>query len=146
MRSENLIRKRYTDKTRLIADANELKLTDRTLIQIYQEDKWYDEVYIDLEKQAVNFEELKSYIIFIARNLCEIDAIVQKYLLLHGNAAFADDCQIAYLYFDEPDKIRITYYGTHINTEFDVLFQHINDKFILKSCGMVKNIPSDWDK
>jgi hypothetical protein len=32
------------------------------------------------------------------------------------------------------------------NTEFDVVFQYVNGDFILKSFGMVKNIPLNWDK
>lgn len=142
-----MIQKRYADETRLTLDANELKLTDGTLVRIYEEDKWYDEVCIDLKESAAKFEELKPYLIFIAKNLCKMDAIVQKYYSsLKKNTSFADGYEVAYLCLDEPDGIRLTYYGTHENTEFDVIFQHINDEFILKSFGMVKNIPPDWDK
>lgn len=141
-----MIRKRYIDEKKIIVDANKLKLTDSTLVQIYQEDKWYNEVYFDLEESTSKFERLKPYIMFIAKNICNMDIIVQKYFALHRNTRFADNYEVAYIYLNNPAGIRLTYYGIHENTQFDVLFEYINNEFILKSCGMVKNIPSDWEK
>lgn len=141
-----MIRKRYTDSSKLIVDVNELKLTKQDTVLIYCEDESHDEIAVNLGAQAEKFEELKPYIIFIAKNLCKMDSIAQRYTALHGNSSFADDYEIAYICLDAPDKIRLGYYGINENTEFDVVFQHINGDFILKSFGMVKDIPPDWDR
>ena len=77
-----MIYKRYKDADKLIVDADGLKLSDDALVLIYHEDKWYDDVLIDLEGQAVSFEKLKPYIIFAAKNLAEMDVIAQKYSCL----------------------------------------------------------------
>lgn len=141
-----MINKRYTDQEKLIINTEKLKLTDCTLVQIYHGDKWYGEVFIDLENSAAEFEKLKPHIVFVAEKLCEMDTIIQKYSIFRGDTRFADHYEIAYIYFDKPDRIRLTYYGTCVNTMFDVVFQYINNKFILKSSGSVENIPPDWDK
>lgn len=140
-----MIQKRYTDKEKLIADPDELKLTDGTLVQIYQEDKWYGEVFVDLEDSADEFETLKPYIVSAAEKLCEMDTIVQRYSASRGDSRFSDHYDVAYVCLDKPDGIRLTYYGTCVNTMFDVCFQCENNKLILKSCGLVKNIPPDWE-
>ena len=64
-----MIYKRYKDADKLIVDADGLKLSDDALVLIYHEDKWYDDVLIDLEGQAVSFEKLKPYIMLSHRNI-----------------------------------------------------------------------------
>lgn len=143
---ENMIRERYNNDLQLIVDANSLKLTDKTQVVIYREGKWDDEIAIDLEDQAEKFEELKPYLLFISQNLCKMDIIVQKYSALHDSNKFADGYVVAYILLDMPDGIIVGYYGTKENTEFDVVFEHVNNELILKSFGMQKNIPANWDK
>jgi len=138
-----LIHKRYNNKSKLIADANNLQLTNGTEVMIYREDQWHDDVVVDLEEQAEKFEELKQLIVFVAENLCKMDCIAQKY---DGDDKFAYGYAVAYVCIDMPDRIKLTYYGMTVNTEFDVVFQHINGEFILKSFGMVKDISPNWDK
>lgn len=138
-----MIHERYNDKSKLIINANELQLTNGTEVMIYREDQWHDEIVVDLEGQEEKFEELKQLIIFVAENLCKMDCIAQKY---DGDNQFADSYEIAYICLDAPDKIKLTYYGTIENTEFDVVFQHINGTLMLKSFGTVKDIQPDWDE
>lgn len=142
-----MICKRYADSLNLIDDVNELELINETQVLIYREDKWHDEIVIDLEEQATKFEELKFYIVFIAQNLWKMDSIAQKYSALHdGDSRFADGYEVAYILLDTSDRIKLRYYGTNENTEFDVVFQHINGELILKSFGMIENIPLDWNR
>ena len=54
-----MIYKRYKDADKLIVDVDGLKMSDDALVLIYHEDKWYDDVLMDLEGQAVSFEKLK---------------------------------------------------------------------------------------
>ena len=140
-----MIFKRYNDKNSLITDANELQLSATSEVVIYREDEWYGDVLFDLEGKKERFKELKPLILFIAENLCELDCIAQKYSALHEDDNFADGYVVAYVCFREPDLISLTYYGTYENTEFDVVFQYRNNKFILKSFGMVKDIEPGWD-
>ena len=96
-----MIYKRYKDADKLIVDADGLKLSDDALVLIYHEDKWYDDVLIDLEGQAVSFEKLKPYIIFAAKNLAEMDVIAQKYSALHGDGRFVDGYEVTYVFLDD---------------------------------------------
>lgn len=128
-----MIRERYNDKRHLIADAEGLRLANATEVIIYREDQWYSEVVVDLEGQADKFDELKSFIALVAGNLCKMDCIAQKY---DGNYKFTDCYEVAYIRLGAPDRIILTYYGIMENTEFDVVFQHINGEFILRSFGL----------
>ncbi|MDE6053507.1 MAG: hypothetical protein K2G55_07065 [Lachnospiraceae bacterium] len=141
-----MIFKRYNDKNNLVTDVNELQLSATAEVVIYREDEWYGDVLFDLEGKKERFKELKSFIVFVAENLCELDCMAQKYSALHGDDRFADGYAVAYICFHEPDRISLTYYGTYENTEFDVVFQYNNDGFILKSFGMIKDIGADWNQ
>lgn len=138
-----MIHERYNNKSQLITDPNSLQLTSGTEVVIYREDQWHDEVFVDLEEQAGQVEELKPLIVFVAENLCKMDCIAQKY---SKDNKFAFGYVVAYVCIDMPDRVTLTYFGTLENTEFDVVFQHINSEFILKSFGTVKDIPPNWDK
>lgn len=141
-----MIRKRYVDTTKLITDIEKLELTSAGEILIYCGDKWYDEVTVNLEVQEEKFEELKSVIACIAKNLYKIDLIAQRYNTLYGDGKFVSSYEIGYICLNALDEISVRYYGMEVNTEFDVIFQYINDEFLLKSFGMRKNIPLDWDR
>lgn len=60
------------------------------------------------------------------------DLLAQKYDALHGDGQFIYQYEIAYLYFNPFDEIRVRYYGIQVNTEFDVVFPCVNDEFLLK--------------
>uniref|UniRef100_UPI0040568C1F hypothetical protein n=1 Tax=Agathobacter sp. TaxID=2021311 RepID=UPI0040568C1F len=140
-----MIRKRYTDTKKMIVDVSKFELINTTEVLVYHEDKWYNEVIVNLEGQEEKFEELKPHIAYIVKNLCKLDMIAQKYSVLHGDSKFADCYEVAYIRFIDFDEVCLTYYGIHENTEFDVVFQCADDAFFLKRFGMVKNIVSGWD-
>ena len=50
------------------------------------------------------------------------------------------------IYIDKPNMIALEYWGTRENTQYLVKFEEIDNKFILKSFGMVDDIPADWDE
>lgn len=141
-----MLQKRYTDTAKLITNADKLELTDAGEVLIYCGDKWYGEVTVSLEGKEEKFEELKPMIAYIAESLCKIDFIAQRYDTLHGNGNFVYDCEVAYICLNTLDEICVRYYGIQVNTEFDVVFQCSNGEFLLKSFGMRKNIPPDWDR
>lgn len=138
-----MIHNRYNNKSKLITNINEFQLTNETEVIIYREEQYYDEIVVDLERQVDKFDELKPFIGFVAENLSKMDCIAQKY---DGDDKFAENYAIAYICLDAPDTIKLTYFGTFVNTEFDVVFQCLNGELVLKSFGTTKNIPSDWNK
>ncbi len=134
-----MIQKRYTDTTKLITNIDNLRLTDAGEVLIYCGDKWYSEVTINLEGKKEKFEELKPMIVYIAKSLWKIDLITQKYNTLHEDGKFTYNYEVAYICFNTLDEICVRYYGIQMNTEFDVVFQCVNDEFLLKSFGMRTN-------
>lgn len=140
-----MILERYNDKKRLMQNEDELKLTHRTMVELYRGNTEEDEVSLDLEEHAAQFEELKPYIIYVARNLAKMDTIVQTFSARKTDTNFAERFIISYITWKAPDILCITYFGTLENTEFDAVFQCVEDTFILKSCGAMKDIPQDWE-
>ena len=140
LEEEGMAHKRYNDEKRLITDRNQLQLTNGTEVVIYREDAFHEDIVVELEGQADQFEELKPLIAFAAANLCEMDCVAQEY---DGDGQFAERYEAAYVCLDAPDRVRITYFGTCENTEFDVVFQRESNDLVLKSFGMAKDIASD---
>ena len=123
-----MLRKRYYDKKQLITDESELRLTGDAEVMICREDKWYNEIVVDLSGQTDQFEELKPFIVSVAENLCKMDYLAQQYE--YGRESkFADHYEVAYISLDMPDKIILTYHGIVENTEFEVAFRYINGEF-----------------
>lgn len=141
LEEKDMAYRRYNDENRLITDRDQLQLTNGTEVVIYSEDAFHEDIVVDLEGQADRFEELKPLIVFAAANLCEMDCVAQEY---DGDEQFADHYEAAYVSLDAPDRIRITYFGACENTEFDVVFQRVNNDLVLKSFGMAKDIAPDW--
>ena len=141
-----MIQKRYTDTEKLITNVDDLVLTEDGAVYIYSGDKWYTDVFVDLEEKENQFEALKPMISYAAKNLCNLDLIAQRYCALEGDRNFAFEYEVAYILLNAPDEIILGYYGMQVNTEFDVVFQCIEDKFLLKRFGTVTEVPPDWDK
>lgn len=142
-----MIKKRYIDTTKLITNIDNLTLTDEGDVLIYYGDEWYIEVSVDLHGKEEQFEQLKPMIVYLAKNLCNIDMIAQKYSALDDkDDEFVYNYEIAYIDISALDEISVTYYGMRVNTQFDVVFQCVDNQFLLKSFGTRKNIPLDWNK
>lgn len=143
---DKMIHERYTDTAKRITNSEQLELTDTGEVLIYCGDKWHGEVTVNLQGREDQFEELKQVIVYIAKNLCKIDLTAQRYNALYGDGKFAYSYEMAYICLEPSDKISVRYYGIQENTEFDVVFQCANEEFRLKSFGMMKNIPPDWNR
>lgn len=141
-----MIQKRYADADKLITDIDKLELTDEREVLIYHNDKFYDDVSVILDDDKENFERIKPFIAFAAENLWKLDMIAQRYNDIYENGSFAQSYEAAYVTLKAPNEVSVGYYGMRENTEFDVVFRYEEDKFVLKSFGMRKNISADWDK
>lgn len=125
---------RYTDKSKLITDVNELRIINDTEVLICEESLFYREVVVELKKDSVDrFEELKPFIKFIAENLYKMDEIAKNY---EKDDKFVYEYELATVHIDAFEKIRLTYYGMSENTEFDVVFEVNNGNFLLRKFGL----------
>lgn len=133
---------RYGDIEKFITDPDKLQITNDSEVYISSEDN-YDIVF-DLQGHSEEFEQLKPFITFVARSVCELDNMAQKFDKLYsGNSQF--NYIVAIIFIDNP-YIIFRYWGTEENTEFDVVFEHSKDKFILKSFGTIFDISSNWEE
>lgn len=99
---------------------------------------------VDFEGHTEEFESLKPFIAFIAQNLCELDNIAQKFNRMHsGESRFPFDLEIVFI---DGSYVILEYWGTEVNTQFDVVFEYSKDKLTLKKFGMIQDIPAEWEQ
>lgn len=134
---------RYNDIRKFITDDSKLKIENGSEVYISSEENY--DIVVDLDDRIDEFDKIKPLIVFVAKNVCELDNIVQRFdrKCLNGNQ-FPYELEI--IYIDKPNFIKFQYWGTTENTMFDVVFKYENNKFVLKSFGLCDNIPADWDK
>ncbi|MGN0536846.1 MAG: hypothetical protein ACI4M3_02580, partial [Acutalibacteraceae bacterium] len=129
---------RYNDITKFITDSSELKIENGSYVYISSE-KDYN-IAVDLENHVDEFEKLKPFIVFLAKHICELDNIVQRFDKKHYLDTSEPDI-LSIIYIDGNDII-LEYWGATVNTEYDVVFEYKDNQFRLKSFGMIKDIPS----
>ena len=133
---------RYQDIDKFITDVNELRMDKDGGVYISSEEDYG--IMVDLEEQMDKFEELKSQIVFAAEHIGELDNMVQRYSRKRWNETLED--YVALIYIDEPNIVTLEYWGARVNTQYLVEFEYTDNQFVLKSFGMNKDIPADWDK
>ena len=136
---------RYADLSKFITDPGKLQVVNGSEVYISSE---YDyDIAVDLQGHIEEFEQLKPFIAFLAKNICELDNTVQKFDSQHNwigsSAQFHYD--IAVIFIDDP-YIILEYWGPEENTQFDVVFEHDKGKFFLKSFGTIQDIPENWEE
>lgn len=136
---------RYADMEKFITDPDKLQIVNGSEVYISSE---YDyDIAVDLQGHVEEFEQLKPFIVFVAKSICELDNTVQKFDSQHNwigpSAQFHYD--IAVVFIDDP-YIILEYWGTEENTQFDAVFEHKNGKFLLKSLGTIQDIPENWEE
>lgn len=145
---------RYDNINKFITDIDKLKMDKYGTVYISEEDDY--DISVCLDEQMERFEELKPVIIKVAEHVCELDNIVQRYYKKYCKNSqkyykgryniddFEDYPET--IYIDKPNMIALEYWGARENTQYLVKFEEIDNKFILKSFGMVDDIPADWDE
>lgn len=141
---------RYSDIDKFITDPDKLHIENGTEVSISSEENY--NIVVDLQGHAEEFEQLKPWIVFVTKRICELDNTVQKFdRWYHKNDQQDQNGQFPYPYvpavvlLDDPYVI-LEYWGTEENTEFDVVFEYCAEMFTLKSFGTIRNIPSDWEQ
>lgn len=133
---------RYADIEKFVTDPDELQITNGSEVYISSEDNY--DIVVDLQGHTEDFEQLKPFISFVAKNICELDNIAQKFDNLHSKSS-QFPYVVAVVFVDNPYVI-LEYWGTEENTQFDVVFEFNKGKFLLKSFGTIQSIPEDWDE
>lgn len=135
---------RYGDRSKFIEDESEIKIYEECYIPISGEEDYDMAIY--LEKGATEIDDIRKYILSLIEHICELDNIIQKY----NSIRFPQERDFPYIlvniHIDGLDDIRLEYWGCIENTQFYVGFKWVQNRFILKSFGMIKDIPEDWDK
>ena len=133
---------RYHDIEKFITNPEKLQIVNGWEVYISSEEDY--DIVVDLEGHKEEFESLKPFIAFIARNICELDNTVQKFDRLHsGESRFPFDLELIFI---DASHVILEYWGTEVNTQFDVVFEYRKGKFTLKKFGMIQDIPADWEQ
>ena len=132
---------RYGDPGKFITDPDGLELDQHALVYLSAEDDY--DIAVDLERQKEKFDALRPYIAFVAKNICRLDDLVQRYDRERERGGGRFPYSLNLVYVDKPCII-LEYCGMIENTTFDVVFRQENGKFILESFGMRHSLPPDW--
>ena len=131
---------RYHDIKKFVTDPEKLQIVNGSEVYISSEEDY--DIVVDLKEHKEEFESLKPFIAFIARNICELDNTAQKFNRLHsGESRFPFDLELIFI---DVSHVILEYWGTEVNTQFDVVFDYIKDKFTLKKFGIIQDIPAYW--
>lgn len=88
------------------------------------------------------FDTLRPFISFVAKNICRLDDLVQRFDAAHGgNGRFRHLLSVVFV--DEP-YIIFEYWSMDVNSVFDVVFRCEDRRFVLKSFGTLLDLPPDW--
>ena len=127
--------------SKFITDPDGLELDQHALVYLSAEDDY--DIAVDLERQEEKFDALRPYIAFVAKNICRLDDLVQRYDRERERGGGRFPYSLNLVYVDKPCLI-LEYCGMIENTTFDVVFRQENGKFILESFGMRHSLPPDW--
>ena len=133
---------RYHDIKKFVTDPEKLQIVNGSEVYISSEEDY--DIVVGLKEHKEEFESLKPFIAFIARNICELDNTAQKFNRLHsGESRFPFDLELIFI---DVSHVILEYWGTEVNTQFGVVFEYSKDKFTLKKFGMIQDIPADWEQ
>lgn len=132
---------RYSDIEKFITDPEKLQIVNGSEVYISNEENY--DIVVDLQRDVTKFDNLKPFIALIAKNICELDNMAQKFDSLHSKSNHFP-YKVEIVFIDEPFFI-LEYWGTEENTQFDVVFEYKEDKFVLKSFGTLQDIPANWE-
>lgn len=133
---------RYDDPGKLVTDPERLELINGAEVCLWRGSGF--EIVADLEGRTEEFERLRPFLALAAAHLGEMDNTAQRFNRLYCKGA-GFPYTLSVVYPDEP-YIVLEYWGEQENTQFDVVFEHKNGGFELRSFGLVREIPPDWDK
>lgn len=128
---------RYNDIDKFITDPDKFRVVNGSEVYISSEDNY--NIAVDLQGHTEEFEQLKPFIVLVAKNICRLDNIVQKFERQQNRDGASSQFlyNIAVVFIDDP-YIILEYWGTEENTQFDVVFEYDKEKFCSKVLGQYK--------
>lgn len=125
---------RYNDIDKFITDPDKFRVVNGSEVYISSEDNY--NIVVDLQGHTEEFEQLKPFIVLVAKNICRLDNIVQKFERQQNRNGSSSQFQynIAVVFIDDP-YIILEYWGTEENTQFDVVFEYDKEKFYYENYG-----------
>ena len=154
---------RYGDLSKFITDPDLLQVTEDESVYISNENDYDIAVY--LKTCYASFDEVKPFIAFLATQICELDNAVQRfdrksqkkrirrdvsltspyridYSSMEDNPTPQEeksDYILAYIYMEEKNRISFDYWCTTRNSQLEVVFEYKENKFFLRSFGMIED-------
>ena len=146
---------RYKDLNKFIIESEKLQIEEDYYVCLSKPEDY--DIVAYLGEKAKELEIWKPLLIFLATHIYELDNAVQQRYEKWYHQIFTDD--LAVIVIDKIDTIRLTYYGTIENTEYDVVFElkgietdlehplsQAFGRFRIKRFGL-KNLPlEEWKK
>ena len=125
---------RYNDIDKFITDPDKFRVINGSEVYISSEDNY--NIAVDLQGHTEEFEQLKPFIVLVAKNICRLDNIVQKFERQQNRNGASSQFlyNIAVVFIDDP-YIIFEYWGTEENTQFDVVFEYDKEKFYYENYG-----------
>ena len=134
---------RYGDRSKFIEEESEIKIWDECYITISCEEDYDMAIY--LEKGATEIDDIRKYTLSLVEYICELDNTVQKYNSIRFPEEHDFPYELVNIHIDRFEDLRLEYWGCE-NTQFYASFKWVQKRFILKTFGLIKDIPEDWDK
>ena len=136
---------RYSAPGRFITDPAKLRLTKTGEVYLSPAEDY--DIAADLEGREGEFESLRPRLVRLARELCGLDNMVQRFnrLVLKKGWRFPYDLAVVTL---RGPEVVLEYWGREENTTFRVTFQEGEKGYALTGFGILppERIPPDWDK
>ena len=132
------------EREKFIEDASQIEVVDECYICISGEDDYDMAIY--LEEDASEIEDINKYIMSLIEHIGELDNMVQKYNSIRWPQETDFPYELVNIHIDGQEDIRLEYWGCIENTQFYVRFKYIKNSYVMKSFGLVEDIPEDWEK
>ncbi len=131
---------RYGDIGKFITDPDKLVLKNGE--EVIMSDYRDYCITFDMEDAPCGFEELRGFIAGLAKDLCGLDNIVQKFACHEGETM--TDHELSEVRLDEDYNVYLVYYGIKVANVCEVMFERKNGKYYLRRYGWAVDIPDDW--
>ena len=129
---------RYGDLSKFITDPKKLELKFGEEVTMSE----YYHIVFNTEDAPCGFEELRPFIANLAKDVCELDNLAQKFSM-HEGEDFSD-YNIFFIGIDEDYNVCIVYDSTKVANVCEVWFEKKQGKYYLRKFGWVDEIPDDW--
>lgn len=164
---------RYEDISKFIIDIDQLCVADDGYVYISKQQDY--DIAVDMESCYGSFDEVKSFIVFLAKHICELDNLVQRFnqkkrirnggcvclpspggiLRFDYSQSMENDpipqkkefpFELEIIYIEKPNRIVFDYWSTINCTQLDVTFEYKENKFFLRKYGSFDCIPDNWEE